>query len=116
MSEQSTRRKFLQVLGLSAGATLASTGVLGSIVNHEEIHRLNPGQQEFMIRYGQWMDEFIEVIRIQKKEPDNLDNHKRMMALTETAQAWQVQLTEYMKDESFSLVYNVSIERMKSEI
>ena len=117
MSEQqSTRRKFLQILGLSAGATLAGTSVLAGVIDHSEIHRLNPEQQEFMLRYGKWMDDFIEVIRIQKKEPDNIENHKRMMVLTETAQPWQVQLTEYMKDEKFFLIYNASIERMKNEI
>jgi len=115
MAEQS-RRKFLQILGLSAGASIASTSVLGNIIDREEIHRLKPEQQEFMLKYGQWMDEFIEVIRFQKQHPENIDNHKKMMALTETAEKWQPQLTENMKEESFFLIYNASIEKMKREI
>jgi len=113
---QSTRREFLKTLGLSAGATLAGSGVLAGIIDNEQIQRLNPEQQEFMIRYGKWMDDFIEVIRIQKKDPGNLENHNRMMALTDTADQWRPQLNEYMKDEKFSLIYQASIERMKKEI
>ena len=117
MSEdQSSRKKFLQLLGLSAGAVLVSNSALAGIVNHEEILKLNPEQQEFMIRYGKWMDEFIEIIRIQKTEPDNIENHKKMIVLTEKAEEMQSKLTEYMQDKTFAMIYMVSIERMRKEI
>lgn len=117
MSEtQSSRKKFLQLLGLTAGAALVGKSALAAIANHEEILKLNPEQQTFMIGYGKWMDEFIEVIRIQKTEPDNMANHKRMIALTEQAEAMQPQLTEFMKDKTFALIYKTSIERMRKEI
>ncbi len=112
----SSRREFLRILGLSAGATLAGSGVLAGVIDHAQIQQLSPEQQEFMLRYGKWMDDFIEVIRIQKKEPENSENQNRMMALTETADQWRSQLNEYMKDEKFSLIYQASIERMKREI
>ena len=58
MSEkESTRRKFLKFLGLSAGATLVSSKMLAGIVKPEDIRTLNPHQQEFMVDYGKWMDE-----------------------------------------------------------
>ncbi|MCX6292647.1 MAG: hypothetical protein NT126_12945 [Bacteroidetes bacterium] len=114
--KKSTRRKFLQFLGLSAGATLASTTSLGNFISREEVRRLNSEQQEFMMEYGKWMDEFIEVIRIQKTDPGNMENNKKMIALTETAEQWQPRLTEFMKDETFALIYHASIERMKKEI
>jgi hypothetical protein len=117
MSEQeSTRRKFLKLLGLTAGAGLIENSVLAGSLNREEILKLNKEQQEFMLLYEKWMDEFIGVIRIQKTEPHNVENQKRMMALTEIASEWKPQLTEYMKEKNFALIYNASIERMKTEI
>ena len=113
---QDSRRKFLQLLGLSAGATLVSTTGIAGFVDTETIYKLNPEQQEFMMRYGQWMDEFIEVIRVQKSEPDNLKNNHMMISLTERAEEIQPELAKFMKDETFSMIYKVSIERMSKEI
>ena len=83
LEKQSTRRNFLQLFGLSAGATLISSNTLAGIIDETEIKKLNPKQQEFMIRYGKWMDDFIEVIRIKKADPENKDNKNKMLALTE---------------------------------
>ncbi len=117
MSEKkSTRRKFLQLFGLSATASLVSTSVLAAFVDQAEIRKLNPEQQEFMIGYGKWMDEFIEVIRIQKTDPDSLENNRKMIALSEKAEELQPELAEFMKDETFSLIFKASIERMSKEI
>jgi hypothetical protein len=112
----SSRRNFLKILGLSAGATMLSSETLGSFINREEIMRLNPEQQEFMTGYGKWMDDFIEVIRTQKQNPADRENQKRMIALTKTAEDFKPQLNEFMKDETFSVVYRASIERMSREI
>ncbi|MBP6333880.1 MAG: hypothetical protein KA444_00305 [Bacteroidia bacterium] len=117
MSEkQSTRRKFLQFLGLSAGSTLVSTGALAVFSVSDEIKKLNPVQQEFMIKYGKWMDEFIEVIKIQKIEPGNSANKQKMIALTDMAEKMKPELSEYMKDANFALIYQASIARMRDEI
>lgn len=117
MSEkQSTRRKFLQFLGLTASATIVSSNVLASSVNQAEILKLKPEEQEFMISYGKWMDEFIDVIRIQKTDPGNKENNKKMIALTERAEESRPKLTEFMKDPTFSIIYKASIERMSKEI
>jgi hypothetical protein len=117
MSEkQSTRRKFLKFLGISAGATLVSTAALGAFLDPAEIKKLNPEQQEFMMRYGKWMDEFIEIIRIKKINPDDKENNRKMIALTERAEEFKPELSEFMKDKTFSLIYQVSIDRMSKEI
>lgn len=112
----STRRKFLQFLGLSAGSTLAGGSALGHFTDRESILKLSSSQQEFMIRYGQWMDEFIEVIRKQKSEPDNSENKRKIMALAEQAEKFNPELSEFMKDETFSMIYKASIQRMSNEI
>lgn len=114
--KQSTRRRFLQMLGLSVGAGLVSKSAIASIIDQTEIKKLNPEQQKFMLRYEAWMTEFIEVIRIQKTEPDNIENHKKMISLTEISEGFKPELDVYMKDETFSLIYTMAIERMKKEI
>lgn len=115
-TEQPTRRKFLELIGFTAGASLLSTGAMAGFTNQEERRRLKPDQQEFMLHYGKWMNEFIEVINIQKTDPDNSVNQKKMIALTEQAEVFQPRITEYMKDETFALVYHASIQQMRSEI
>lgn len=115
MNDQA-RRKFLMLLGKSAGALFDSADVLASIGKQEEVLQLEPDQKEFMLMYGKWMDEMAEVLKKQKENPGDLENHKRMMALTEVAQEWQETLNEYMKDRKFALIYHASIEHMKSMI
>jgi len=114
--KQSTRRKFMQALGLSAGAALVSKSAVAGFVNQTEIKKLNPAQQEFMKHYGAWMDEFTEAIRIQKTVPANRKNNMRMMTLTEKAEEMRPELTEFMKDPTFAVIYKVAIERTMKEI
>lgn len=117
MSEtQSSRRSFLKILGVSVGATVASTTVFAGLIDHSEIQKLNPEQREFMLTYGKWMDEFIDAIRTKKKDPGNIDNHKKMKELTERVAAWKPKLTEYMKDKTFALIYQDAIARTTKEI
>ncbi|HMT29769.1 MAG TPA: hypothetical protein PKD91_10850 [Bacteroidia bacterium] len=117
MSENnSSRRSFLQFLGLAAGSTLVSSSALATFTNTDDIKKLNPEQQEFMIRYGRWMEEFMEVIRIQKTDPDNMDNNHIMISLTEQAEKLNPELSLFMKDENFALIYHASIQKMRSAI
>lgn len=117
MSEkQSTRRNFLQLIGLSAGASVVSVTALGSIIEATEIRKLNPRQQAFMIRYGKWMNEFIEVTRIKNTDPGNNENSKKIATLAAFAEKFKPELNEFMKDETFRLIYKVSVERVTKEI
>jgi hypothetical protein len=117
MSEnQSTRRKFLKFLGLFAGTTMVSTNAFAGFVDTEKIKKLKPAQREFMLRYGQWMDEFTEVVRVQKSNPGDMQNQKKMMVLTEKVEMLNPQLAEFMKDEDFAMIYHGSIRRMSDEI
>lgn len=117
MSEKpSSRRKFLQLLGLSAGATLIPNSTMAGFVDNTEILKLTAEQQVFMLRYEKWMEEFIEVIRIQKTNPGDVKNNADMIALTHRAEEMKPELTDFMKDETFSKIYQVSIKRMTDEI
>ena len=116
MSEQQSRRNFLKALGLTGVATLAGGSLFTALAESPEVLKLNPQQKEFMLENGKWMDDFIEVIRIQKSEPANMDNQKKMIALAEQAEVWKPQLTEYMNDRNFALIYHASIQSLRDEI
>jgi hypothetical protein len=111
------RRRFLSSLGLSLGVTLTGTKVLhGATDNAAEVLTINPEQQAFMQNYERWMDEFVEVIRFQKKDPNNLENNKKIVALSEEAKLFQEELKGYMKDQNFARYYMFATERMTLEI
>jgi len=114
--QQSTRRRFLKFLGLSAGATLASSGAVAAFSNSTEILKLNSEQQEFMIRYGKWMDDFTKVIRIQKTDPENAENNKNIKELSKKAEAFQPELKVFMQDKIFEVIFKESIKRVTVEI
>lgn len=113
---KSDRRKFLKYLGLSTTATLTANSALASFVDHSEILKLTPIQHDFMLRYGKWMDEFVEVIKIQKTDPENMEIHQKMMEITEKVKVLQPELLELMKDKTFSIIYQASIKRVTAEI
>lgn len=113
---QSTRKRFLQLLGISTGATLIGGQALAAGINYPDIRMLKREHQEFMTRYEKWIDEYIQVIRIRKSEPGNMENHKAMMALTEKAETFKPELAKYMQDETFTLFFRSTIEKMTQEI
>jgi hypothetical protein len=115
-TEQSSRRKFLKFLGLTAGVTIAAPAAFASFIDPEEIKKLNPEQQEFMMRYGSWMDEMTEIARIDIADPDNKENKRRKMALAQKAEEFQPELDAHMQDKTFALIYNESIKRLTAEI
>lgn len=112
----SSRRKFLQFLGISAGSTIISASAVAGLAEPNEVLKLNKEQRKFMHDYNKWMDEYVEVIKVQNIDMDNIENHKRMLRLTEQAEIWRPTINEYMKDRNFSIIYHASIEKMKSEI
>ena len=117
MSEnQSNRRKFLKFLGLFAGTTLVSTNAFAGFVDTEKIKKLKPHQREFMLKYGEWMDEFTEVVRIQKTNPEDMENQRKMIVLTEKVEKLNPELAEFLKDEDFAIIYHGSIKRMSEAI
>lgn len=117
MSEnQHTRKRFLQLLGLSAGMSLINTKAFAGFVDRVEIRKLSAQQQEFLLRYEKWMDKFTEVIRIKKTDPDNTENKNRMIALANQAEKFKPEINEFMKDKTFSAIYRTAIDRMSKEI
>ena len=117
--ENNSRRKFLKsgiLTAAAAGAALVTTSSFSAFINQAEVRKLNPKQQEFMLRYGKWMDDFIDVIRKKQAEPGNKEHQKVIMILSEKAEGFKPELTEFLKDETFALIYHASIDRMSKEI
>ena len=114
--EESTRRKFMKTAGLVVGGSLLAKWSMANPLNEDEILKLNPEQNEFMERYSLWMDEFTEVVRLQKKDPYNEEYGLRMKALTQKSHEFKPELSEHMKDETFNLIYLESIKRVRDEI
>ncbi len=86
--EKNSRRKFFKsgiitaATAASAGAVLVSTNSFSAFINQAEVCKLNPKQKEFMLRYGKWMDDFIDVIRKKQAEPENQEHQKVVMILS----------------------------------
>ena len=107
------RRRFLTKLGMTLGVTLTgSTIVQGANDPSAGKMTITAEQNAFMQNYERWMDDFIVVIKFQKKEPDNLENNKKIVALSEEAKLFQKELTGYMQDDNFARYYMVATERM----
>jgi len=116
LDSNASRRNFFKFLGLTAGTTLMSQASFGAHLDETEIRKLTHEQQEFMLLHEKWMDEFIAVIKVQKSAPDDPENNKRMIAITEMADEFRPQLNEFMKDGTFALIYKMAMERMSKEI
>jgi hypothetical protein len=103
-------------IGLVSGGTLLSTLTRANTFNENDIKKLSPDQQEFMQRYGKWMDDFTEVIRLQKKDPENAEYKAMMEEMTIQAGEFKPELSKHMEDKTFNLIYLESIKRVKNEI
>lgn len=114
---EESRKAFLKKLGISFSSILLASSRLSASINDEnETLVLTNEQYNFISNYEKWMDEFIEVIKIQKIDSENLANNKELVRLSEIAKTWQPQLVEYMKDDNFARYYMIVTERMTKEI
>lgn len=114
---EESRRAFLTKLGLTIGAgAVAGEKLSAKVLNSKFDFPLEGDQLQFMNRYENWMDEFIPVIKNFRANPNDAVAQKRIAELSEEAESWRVQLTEFMEDENFARHYMVATERMTKEI
>lgn len=114
-----SRSLFLKKLGLTLGVGTflpSSYKIAFGIQEKAADFALTPQQSAFMEQYEQWIDEFIPVIRRQKEDPEDYENNKKIVVLSEKAKTWQKELVGYMKDENFAKYYMIVTERMTFEI
>jgi hypothetical protein len=116
-SYESTRRSFIRKLGLTMGVAAMSGAASGAKIVESNIEfRLSTEQQNFMDQYEVWMDQFVEVIKARKTQPNDLEINKKLMQLSEQHQEWQKEVKGYMEDENFARHYMVLTQRMTDEI
>jgi hypothetical protein len=117
---ESKRRDFLKKLGLIASATvLTASGAvkLTEIIEDKtEDIVLTKEQAAFVEKYEKWLEAFHDMAKFQKKDPDHLENNKKLMALSEDAKAWQKDLIEHMKDENFARYFMIRTEKITDTI
>jgi len=77
---------------------------------------LTPEQKQFMDKYENWLEDFRDMAKFQKVDPEHLENNKKLMALSEEAAKWQKDLVQHMKDENFARYYMIVTERVTSVI
>jgi hypothetical protein len=114
------RRDFLKKLGLIASATVltASGAVKLTEIIEDKVEDivLTKEQSAFLDKYEKWLEAFHDMAKFQKKDPDHLENNKKLMALSEEAKAWQKDLIEHMKDENFARYFMIRTEKITDTI
>ena len=117
---ESNRRDFLKKLGLIAGATAVATSGISAIpqlINDKKDEiQLTPEQTKFMVMYEKWLDEFHDMAKFQRNDPDHLGNNLKLMKLSDAAKVWQKELIEHMKDENFARYYMLKTQKVTESI
>jgi hypothetical protein len=115
--KETLRRKFIKYAGISTTGILFSKAVQATESSvYADYKNMNDEQKEFFNRYEKWMDEFTEVIRLLKKDPENPEFKQKMEVATEKAHLFKSEIAKHMKDKNFAAVYIASIKRVKDEI
>ena len=113
---ESNRRDFLKKLGLIAGATAITVSGVGEvselITAKLDDYQLTAEQNAFMVKYENWLNEFHAMAKYQKIDPEDIDNNKKLVALSEDAKLWQKEIIEHMKDENFARHFMILSEKV----
>lgn len=103
-NQNSTRRGFLQKLGVTVGAV--------ALINNEVLADINlnsysseQDRKDFLLKYEIWINDYIEVVEKEKLSNSEISNKHRIMELSEQANGWQPQIKEYLKHEDFKGKY-----------
>ncbi len=114
---EESRRAFLTKLGMTIGASaIAGEKLSAKVLNKKAEFPLTIEQQKLMDQYEKWMDEYIPIIKDFRAKPNNSEVKKRIADLSEEAESWRIQLTEFMKDDNFARYYMAATERMTKVI
>jgi len=102
--KKDNRRKFIQKLGLTVGASaLLDTDSIASVA------RMHTGQElersKFLTNYENWVNQYIDLVEKEKSDKNNMANKHRIMELSHQAKDWQEKIAIYLNDDTFKQRY-----------
>lgn len=109
------RKNFLKNIGLGLGSAISSP-VLANINNHQSTQNLTNEMLTFLKDYGIWLKEFNQFVTIQKNEPKNIQNNKKLMELSYQAEKRKSNLEEFMKNNDFKNIFEELTEEITNKI
>lgn len=102
--KKDNRRKFIQKLGVTVGATaLLNTESIASVANMQSGKDLE--RSEFLNNYENWINQYIDVVEKEKSDKNNMANKHRIMELSHQAKNWQEKIALYLNDDQFKKRY-----------
>ena len=115
-NDKQSRKSFLKRIGLTLGAAAAAPLVTASDIGYMKDDELNEVQKEFLLTYEKWLGEFHGFVKKQKEDFTNLENNKKLMALSSEAEEWKKQLEVHMLDKRFAKYYEKITRKVTEEI
>ena len=113
-NDKQSRKAFLKRMGLTLGAAAVAPLATAADIGYMKDDELNDVQKEFLLTYEKWLGEFHGFVKKQKEDFTNMDNNKKLMALSSEAEEWKKQLEVHMLDERFAR-YHEKITRAVTE-
>jgi len=102
--KKDNRRKFIQKLGVTVGATaLLNTESMASIANMQSGKDIE--RAKFLSNYENWVNQYIDVVEKEKTDKNNIANKHRIMELSHQAKDWQEKIALYLNDDQFKKRY-----------
>ncbi|NOU58987.1 hypothetical protein [Marinifilum caeruleilacunae] len=105
MKKQDTsRRAFFKKIGLGIGAAALIETEAYADINMNK-YSTPEERDDFISRYENWVEQYIDVVEEEKRNQNNIENKKRIMELSAEADGWQNQIKEYIKHDDFKERY-----------
>ncbi|MFC0875397.1 hypothetical protein ACE01N_02330 [Saccharicrinis sp. FJH2] len=115
-NDKQSRKSFLKRIGLTLGAAAVAQLATASDIGYMKDDKLNDVQKDFLQTYEKWLGEFHGFVKKQKADFTNLENNKKLMALSAEAEEWKKQLEVHMLDERFSRYHEKITRKVTEEI
>ena len=102
--KKENRRKFIQKLGETVGATALfnteSTALVAKMQSGKDLER-----SKFLTNYENWINQYIVVVEKEKTDKHNMANKHRIMELSHQVKDWQERIAIYLNDDHFKQRY-----------
>lgn len=105
MSDSKLNRKnFLKTVGLGLGAM--AVGAPSAFASYIDDDALSSDKKMFLGEYESWLKEFQGFVTKRNEDSLDMDNNKRLMALSKEAEQRKPQMERFMEDQKFADYFN----------